>query len=84
MAGRLGLEPRYSGPKPDVLPLDDLPIEARISFSYIKIKQNTQPLWGWGFAQVSVEIHPQVFHDPPEPEVIWQLGGVWNMGHWFS
>lgn len=26
MAGVQGLEPRYSGPKPDVLPLDDTPI----------------------------------------------------------
>ncbi len=25
-AGVQGLEPRYSGPKPDVLPLDDTPI----------------------------------------------------------
>ncbi len=25
-AGGLGLEPRYSGPKPDVLPLDDPPM----------------------------------------------------------
>lgn len=25
-AGEQGLEPRYSGPKPDVLPLDDSPI----------------------------------------------------------
>lgn len=25
-AGVHGLEPRYSGPKPDVLPLDDTPI----------------------------------------------------------
>ncbi len=29
LAGRQGFEPRYRGPEPRVLPLDDLPVPAR-------------------------------------------------------
>lgn len=38
-AGVQGLEPRYSGPKPDVLPLDDTPIF--YAFSYAAIAYHT-------------------------------------------
>jgi hypothetical protein len=33
-AGVQGLEPRYSGPKPDVLPLDDTPIFSCLQLPY--------------------------------------------------
>src|SRR4030095_13320620 len=33
MAGRQGFEPRYRGPEPRVLPLDDLPIDDRAGTS---------------------------------------------------
>lgn len=38
LAAGLGFEPRYSGPKPDVLPLDDPAIFLYNTLFYVKIQ----------------------------------------------
>ena len=41
-AGGLGLEPRYSGPKPDVLPLDDPPMTPMIHEGALIVSKNVE------------------------------------------